>query len=546
MLPQDTANVRSSAHSQGETERPTTAYLRPMFGLESLRRHKHLLGLGCALGLSLGLLYAALTPTTYTTSIGLLVYNRQLVTGPDSVILPGSVDVPLLQNQIEILRSRTVLAKVISALNLTNDPEYCCAGPGILQSVKELISSRSIQLVDDKTRRFVVTLEALRRRLKMRRLGMSHIVQVRLAASEPEKAMRIANEVAHAYVQERTRLISEAAALRELYQGLGPSADVTANAELPVRPDGPTGLALVLGAALLGLAGAAVVAILLDAFNNTIRNPEQLEHFLGLQCLGFVPYGDSECTALGKREAARRGGSKRQGDTGTMPSALRRALVAVGQLGSREFVSLGITSTVSGEGTTRIATHLARLMALSGKRVLLIDHSTECTSLLRGRVLGPARSAAQDSHPALENGASDAGGGLHVLSLTANASSASGLTPLDEIVRAARQAYEVVIVDFPCLASGPDVRAAAHLLDGFLLVIKWGATDCELARQAIQSAGEAQAKFVGAVFNMADQHSIDRYGDKLSTTTEVSMPSPPETQIGAVAVAANEAGYGKA
>jgi polysaccharide biosynthesis transport protein len=541
MLAEDTANGRSTAHSQDETER----HLKPMFGLESLRRHKHLLGLGSTLGLALGLLYAALTPTTYTTSIGLLVYNRQLMVGPDSVILPGSVDIPLLQNQIEILRSRTVLAKVISALNLSNDPEYCCAGPGFLQSLKELIFTRSTQLVDEKTRRLVVTLESLRRRLKIRRVGTSHMVQLRLAASEPEKAMRIANEVARAYVQERTRLISEAAALRELYQGLGPSADVTANAELPIRPDGPSSLALVLGAALLGFGSAGVLAILLDAFNNTIRNPEQLEYFLGLQCLGFLPYCECERTAWNKREAAR-SGSTRRGDPGTMPSALRRARAAIGELGSREFLSLGVTSTVSGEGTTTIAMHLARLMALAGKRVLLIDHSTACTSLLRGRVPGPAHSPAQNAHAPPAKGANDEGGGLHVLSLIANGSSTSGLAPLQEIVRSAKHAYEVVIVDFPCLASGPDVRAAAHLLDGFLLVIKWGGTDCELARQALQSAGEAQAKFVGAVFNMADQQTIDRYGDKLSTTTEVSMPCPPETQIGPAAMPANEAGYGKA
>lgn len=541
MLPHDTANGRSAAHGRNETERTIAAPLKPMFGLESLRRHKHLLGLGCTLGLSLGLLYGAMKPTTYTTSIGLLVYNRQLMMGADNVILPGSVDIPLLQNQIEILRSRTVLAKVINALSLTDDPEYCCGGPGVLQSLKEAVFARSTSLVDDKTRRFVVTFESLRRQLKIRRVGTSHILQVRLAASEPEKAMRIANEVARAYVQERTRLISEAAALRELYQGLGPSADVTANAELPIRPDGPSSLALVLGAALLGLGGAAVAAVLMDAFNNTIRNPEQLEHFLGLQCLGFVPNYDCKRPACNTREAAG-SGSKRRGDTGTISSALRRGLAAVGKLGSREFLSLGVTSTISGEGTTRIATHLARLMALSGKRVLLIDHSDECTSLLRQRVLAPNRCSAPNSHAAPANGASDEGGGLHVLSLIANGNSASGLAPLAEIVGGARQAYEVVIVDFPCLASGPDVRAAAHLLDGFLLVIKWGGTDCELARQALQSAGEAQEKFVGAVFNMADQQSIDRYGDKLSTMAEVSIPGPPETQLGPAAMPANEAG----
>ena len=43
-----------------------------------------------------------------------------------------------------------------------------------------------------------------------------------------------------------------------------------------------------------------------------------------------------------------------------------------------------------------------------------------------------------------------------------------------------RAAYDLVIVDMPALATGPDVRAAAQSLDGFLLVVKWGATESEL------------------------------------------------------------------
>ncbi len=497
---------------------------KPLFGLESIPRHKRLLGLGCALGLLLGLLYAGLRPTTYTSSIELLVYNRQIMTGHDAVILPGSVDIPLLQNQIEILSSRTVLAKVIRALDLTNDPEYHSHSRSIFRPLKELILPSPVQLVDDKTLSFVITLESLRRKLKIRRVGTSHVVQIRFTASEPEKAVRIANQVAQVYLQERTRLLSEALAIREVYQGLGPSANIISEVEPPTRPDGPSKLLIALGAALLGLAGGVIVAILRDALNNTVRNPEQLEHFLGLRCLGCVPLCDSETTARSKKQE-RRISNRQRHSTRVVALALRRVMAAIQEPCSPGFRSLGVTSAVSGEGATTIAVNLARLMTLSGKRVLLISRPdariAPRTSL--AQEAGRLPLGSDEGIGSLGSGAAiDAGGGLHVLPLGDADTHSTGPQPLGEYVRKALNSYDFVIMDFPCLVSGARVRAAADALDGFLLVVKCGGTDCELTRQALQFSGEAQAKFIGAVLNMADEATITRYGDKSMAADDAS------------------------
>jgi polysaccharide biosynthesis transport protein len=513
MLAPDTSSERSSAdHRPLERSMPQ---LKPLFGFDSIRRHKRLLLLGCALGLLLGLLYTGMKRATFTASVELLVYNRQISTGHSAaVILPGSVDIPLLQNQIELLRSRTVLAKVIRAMDLTNDSEYFSNGTSFYQTLKELISPKPVQLVDEQTLSFVVTLESLRRKLQIRRLGMSHIVQIRFTASEPVKALRIANEVAQVYMQERTRLLSEALAIRELYQGLGPSANVISESEAPSRPDGPSNFVIVLGAALLGLGAGVIGAILLELLNNTIRNPEQLERFLGVPCLGCVPLCGSEGPTPGTKQERRI--RKRQRDsTGTVALGLRRLLAYIQEPCSPVLRSLGVTSATPGEGTTTIAINLARLMTLSGKRVLLMSSAAAWKSA-EAR-LPQEQADVRPAEPDQDSGSLGSGVGFHVLARP---------EALDEHVHKALDSYDCVIVDFPCLASGAQVRAAAGALDAFLLVVKWGGTDCELARQAFQSAGEAQAKFIGAVLNMADRATTTRYGDQPMVAHDASAASP--------------------
>jgi len=83
---------------------------------------------------------------------------------------------------------------------------------------------------------------------------------------------------------------------------------------------------------------------------------------------------------------------------------------------------------------------------------------------------------------------------------------------LDDCVKRALNEYDTVIIDLPSLASGPGARAVARTVDGFLLVVRWEETDSELVRQAIQSAGEAQTKFIGIALNAADEGVLRSFG----------------------------------
>jgi Mrp family chromosome partitioning ATPase len=357
----------------------------------------------------------------------------------------------LVRNQIELLRSGNVLAKVVQTLRLNDDPDFASGS----------------------------AMDAVRRELRVQQVGTSHLISVSFKASEPTKAARVVNSVINFYLQELVRASeaasSNAPALRELYQNLGPSAHVISEADPPLRADGPPAALILIAAALSGLGIAAALAILLDVLNDTIRAPRQIESALGLPCLGVIPRLAAADSLVESAVAWTRS---------SQGYAMRRMAAALCDASARGVRIIGVTSTVPGEGATTIATGLAQTMVAMGRSVLLIDGA--CKNFVDGPMC---------------------------------------LERMTEVQNAANHPYELAIVDMPSLAEGPDVRAAARSLDGFLIVVKWGETESELVRQGLRSAGAAREKFFGAVLNMADEKMMELYGDRPRTNLGVAMSS---------------------
>jgi polysaccharide biosynthesis transport protein len=484
-----------------EADHRPKAPAKPSFGIGSLRRRKVLLAFSTIALLTIGLFYAAYRPTTYTASSQLLVYIKQIQTGPDLAILPGRADLPLVHNQIQLLRSGNVLIKTVETLKLYNDAEF----------------------TDGEDAAFNAALDTLSRKLSVRQVGASHMVTVAYKASEPTKAARVVNTVIGIYLQELVRA-SEAGspALRELYQSLGPSAFVVSDAQPPVWPDGPPTVVIAFGAALFGLCVGAAIAILRDAMNDTIRSSRQLEHALGMECLGMV-------RRRADKGVAAEGATAQRWYAPEHPE-LRRLLATVLEASLRDVRTLGVTSTVPGEGATTVAIALAQAVASSGRRVLLIDGVPDDRSVSRWAVNLSCNPAWSSNGPrsSVLDGVMEARTGPHVLPL--RQPSGGGIYSIapalpDGLIDNAAGSYDLVIVDMPALVTGPDVRAAAQSLDGFLLVVKWGATESELVRQALRSTGEARPKFVGAVLNMAEDDTMSDCGNEPAAELKVATAS---------------------
>jgi polysaccharide biosynthesis transport protein len=478
---------------------------RHLFGAVSLRRHRRMVCLVGAPFLIAGLLFAVVRPMTYTASAQLLIYNREPIQGPESVIVPGRADTPLLESTIQIFSSRPVLTRVIGALRLDEDMEFAASdGPVLWRLARNWFAAPEDMLLDEHRLGFERTLEFVQRKLTISRVGTSHTILVNFTSFDPNKSALITNEIVRSASQALTNpdASPRASLLRERLHGLGPNAYAISTADPPIYPDGPRSLLIVMASSIAGLGLGAILALLIDFRDRTIRSSEQAEYFLGLECLGVIPRAQPGPTA---------------GDQVTL-DRLSRAQVVIDSI--RGLRSLGVTSAVSGEGATFVALHLAQLSARRGKRVLIVDgigryRSPSCS----GSEKEPWRSATVSGLRASigDRFTGDEAPGVDIISIgnpTAPETDAAYWMRVDEALRQSASAYDLVIADLPALA--PDVRVVARSLDGLLLVVKWGGTDAELIRRRLGPPGETCSKFVGVVLNMADQRLLGGYGDKLS------------------------------
>ena len=119
--------------------------MQSAFEVASFLRHKTLIALITACFLFLGVGCATSRPAIYTASSRLLVFSKQLQTGPNTLISPTQVDSSLVQNQIEIIQSRSILLKAVQALSLKDDIELSSEVPGPSERVQTWLT-QSIEL----------------------------------------------------------------------------------------------------------------------------------------------------------------------------------------------------------------------------------------------------------------------------------------------------------------------------------------------------------------------------------------------------------------
>jgi capsular polysaccharide biosynthesis protein/Mrp family chromosome partitioning ATPase len=483
------------------------------FGLLSLRRRWRLVATWGVLFLVAGLLIAVFKPARYTSTTQLLVYVRQLQPGPDLVILPGRADLTQVQNEIEIILSRGMLAKVVGALNLADDDELV-AVPTLFRALMERILRGPKSMSEDSLTKLDRAVEFLEKHVTAKRIGTSHTILVSVTTSNPHKSERIANAVGQVAVQARLSADQEGSRsplLRERLQGLGPTAYVITTAGAAGRPDGPRKLVVILAAIFSGLAVGAALAMTLDLMDRTTRTAAQVE-YLGLECFGAIPRLRRRPSIGASSPPSARGPT----DAGAFqPNAmldqtLRRAMTAIAASKAR---TIGIASVAAQEGSTTVAKYLARLAAFSRKKVLLVE--ADQSELMPPRRNGRGQIASASDSPSRNGIVRDECTGLDVLKID-HTSSAH-----DTAVWRTRRdpdwlgVYDLVVVNLPSLESGPEFRMAAQDLDGILLVIKWGSTEFDRIERAIAASGVAPSEFIGAVLNMVDDRMIGKFGDKL-------------------------------
>jgi capsular exopolysaccharide synthesis family protein len=190
--------------------------------------------------------------------------------------------------------------------------------------------------------------------------------------------------------------------------------------------------------------------------------------------------------------------------------SLRSSLLFLNAEGPQPKVLL-ITSAMPGEGKSTVAANLARTLALSGSKVLLLD-----ADLRKGRLHhllalqrepGLAELLIQSCDPAtvmqkdsLPNLTFIACGEIH----SGNPGDLFLAAGLDQLLARWRAEFDYVVIDSSPLFAADDVSCLAPKVDGTLFVVRSRQSSARAAREALEMLARRQATVLGVIFNGAD------------------------------------------
>ena len=271
--------------------------------------------------------------------------------------------------------------------------------------------------------------------------------------------------------------------------------------EVPVKPRVLLNLAIGI---ILGLLLGAGTVFFLDYLDNTVRTSEDIEQFLGLTLLAIVPREEA-----GTRSAVREA-----------YQTLRTGLLFSRKNRTQNLVLL--TSAGPQEGKSRTSINLARTIASSGERVIVLDCDLRRPTVHQH--LGIEREPGitnyilsrdeEDWTPYLRPTDDPNLFAMTCGPIPPNPAEVFAQERFQGLIKELRAQFDWVFVDSPPLVSLADSVILATMSDMVVFVIKHNENDKELIRRCVASLRRVNANLIGAVLNQVDlerSHYKDYY-----------------------------------
>jgi capsular exopolysaccharide synthesis family protein len=295
---------------------------------------------------------------------------------------------------------------------------------------------------------------------------------------------------------------------RTLYEGLlqrykevGVAGGLTTNnisivdtADVPARPSEPKLLVNVALALLIGLGLAIVAALVIEALDETLATPEDVEQKLGQPVLGVIPLLPKGQTAVAAFADVRSGFSEAY-------YSLRMALQFSTARGTP--ASLLVTSARPAEGKSTTSYATALNLARVGRRILLVDgdlrnpsmHRTVGVDNTRGmsNILSGANDLRSVVQPTRQENLFFIASGP----LPPNPAELWASDALQKFLRQATEDFDHVIIDGPPVLGFADAPLLASAVAGTLFVLESRGTRRGQARGALRRLKLGHARLLG-------------------------------------------------
>ena len=185
----DTLLVHASSAPPPPLPPPPAPTLDPRRFLIALRRRLPLLLAVATAVMLAALAITLLTPARYTATTRVLIDPRQpKIVDAQQVLGAIPTDMAAIDTQVEVLRSRGLFERLVDRLGLAKDPAFVPtkAGSGASQAQRREIA-----------------VAALVRGVKVKRSGMTSVIDVSATTASPARAVQVADALAGLYLDDQ-------------------------------------------------------------------------------------------------------------------------------------------------------------------------------------------------------------------------------------------------------------------------------------------------------------------------------------------------------
>src|ERR1043165_8689546 len=161
------------------------------------------------------LLYGLLAQPLYTASTQLLIdpRDRRIMNNevtPEGLAPDGGIAV--VESQLLVVTSDTVLRRVITRENLGVDPEFGGPPSGMTAALYRVAGSFGLNLEGENSDPVLKALRALKKRVGAKRSDKAYVVDIFVTTSARDKSVRIADGIAQAYLDDQASARAAASA----------------------------------------------------------------------------------------------------------------------------------------------------------------------------------------------------------------------------------------------------------------------------------------------------------------------------------------------
>jgi len=311
----------------------------------------------------------------------------------------------------------------------------------------------------------------------------------------------------------QTKLVSR---LNEAKAQIGvqsPAAWIISKATIPRSPSFPPRLAILGAAFLISATAGTILSLLLERNDGTIHSMAQIRSLTAAPVLGAIP--------TIKRKRSDRGSPQSQvlaERRSLFAEKLRAIWFQIDRANPSRTKAMLITASVSGEGKSTVAVSLACMLALAGRRVVVVDADLRhpnvhrMMQLQRSPGLAEVIAGEKELDEVLQG---ESASGAYVLAAGASVSSPGDTLEsprLRQILLALSVDFDAVIIDSPPVLAVYDAGVIAQHVDTTIMVVRWGETKTTTFVTALQRMSDLSIPVEGVVLSMANSKKYGLYG----------------------------------